>query len=66
VASRLATLRRAERIYVLQNGQIAESGTHDTLLAAGGLYHHVASLQMGDSGPVSAPVAAPPAQGGQT
>jgi ATP-binding cassette subfamily B protein len=65
VASRLATLRRAERIYVLQNGQIAESGTHDTLLAAGGLYHHVASLQMGDSGPVSVSVAAP-AKGGQT
>jgi len=65
VASRRATLRRAERIYVLQNGQIAESGTHDTLLAAGGLYHHVASLQMGDSGPVSVSVGAP-AKGGQT
>lgn len=55
VASRLATLRRAERIFVLQNGQITEAGTHDELLAGGGLYQHVASLQMGDSGPVRQP-----------
>jgi ATP-binding cassette subfamily C protein CydD len=38
VAHRLATVRRADRIVVLEAGQVAESGTHQALAAAGGLY----------------------------
>ena len=38
IAHRLATVRHADRILVLQEGKIIESGTHDALVAAGGLY----------------------------
>jgi ATP-binding cassette subfamily B protein/subfamily B ATP-binding cassette protein MsbA len=38
IAHRLSTVRRANRIVVLKNGQIVESGAHDELLAHGGLY----------------------------
>ncbi|MCZ6868250.1 MAG: ABC transporter ATP-binding protein [Gammaproteobacteria bacterium] len=38
IAHRLATVRHADRILVLQEGKIIESGTHDSLVAAGGLY----------------------------
>jgi ATP-binding cassette, subfamily B, multidrug efflux pump len=38
IAHRLATVRDADRIVVLQAGHIAEQGTHEALLAAGGLY----------------------------
>jgi len=38
IAHRLSTIRRAGRIVVLAGGRIAESGTHDELLAAGGAY----------------------------
>jgi ATP-binding cassette subfamily C protein CydD len=42
VAHRLATVRRAGRIIVLDNGQVAESGSHAELLQAGGLYARLA------------------------
>ena len=38
IAHRLATIRNANRIIVLQHGQIVEQGTHDTLIKHGGLY----------------------------
>ncbi|HVD38171.1 MAG TPA: ABC transporter ATP-binding protein, partial [Solirubrobacterales bacterium] len=38
IAHRLSTIRRAGKIVVLENGQIAEQGTHDELIGAGGPY----------------------------
>ncbi|WP_371674775.1 ABC transporter ATP-binding protein/permease (plasmid) [Streptomyces sp. NBC_00289] len=38
ITHRLASVRRADRIYVLAHGHIAEHGTHDQLIAAGGLF----------------------------
>jgi ATP-binding cassette subfamily B protein len=45
IAHRLATIRAAERILVLDQGRIVEEGTHDALLARGGLYARLAALQ---------------------
>lgn len=45
IAHRLSTVRRADRIIVMEGGQIVEQGTHDTLVAAGGLYARLAELQ---------------------
>jgi ABC-type multidrug transport system fused ATPase/permease subunit len=45
IAHRLATIREADRIVVLENGLIVEQGTHQTLLEQGGLYAHLHELQ---------------------
>jgi ATP-binding cassette subfamily B protein len=41
IAHRLATVRDADRIVVLQQGRIVEQGDHDQLVALGGLYAHL-------------------------
>ena len=45
IAHRLATVRRADVIFVIENGTIAERGTHDKLLTTGGLYSQLYEIQ---------------------
>ncbi len=45
VAHRLATIRRADCIFVVKDGAIIERGTHDELIKAGGLYEELSALQ---------------------
>jgi ATP-binding cassette subfamily B protein len=45
IAHRLATVRAADRIIVMESGRIVEQGTHSSLSAAGGLYASLARLQ---------------------
>jgi ATP-binding cassette subfamily B protein len=47
IAHRLATVRRAHQIAVMENGAVVETGTHDTLIGQGGLYARLAALQFG-------------------
>jgi len=54
IAHRLATVRAADRIVVLDRGRIVESGTHDQLTRAKGLYARLAALQFDER--ASAPV----------
>lgn len=48
IAHRLSTVQHADRILVLDNGKIAESGTHSELLQQDGLYSHLYALQFRD------------------
>ncbi|MEM6488363.1 MAG: ABC transporter transmembrane domain-containing protein [Pseudomonadota bacterium] len=45
IAHRLATVKRADRILVLEDGRLVDEGTHDELVARGGLYARLARLQ---------------------
>ena len=45
ISHRFSSVRMADRIYVLQDGKIAESGTHDELMVSDGLYAELFSLQ---------------------
>ena len=38
IAHRLSTIRNADRILVIENGRVAETGTHDELVEKGGIY----------------------------
>ena len=48
IAHRLSTVRRADRIVVLDAGRIVEEGTHEELLATGGLYKRLYEIQFRD------------------
>ena len=54
IAHRLSTVRRADRIVVLENGAIAESGTHAQLMSIGGLYEQLHSIQFKQKQPAAA------------
>jgi len=47
IAHRLSTIRRADRIIVLSDGRIEESGTHEELVATNGVYQKLHALQFG-------------------
>ena len=49
IAHRLATVRQADRIVVMDAGRIVEQGNHDTLSRAGGLYSRLAALQFDEA-----------------
>jgi ABC-type multidrug transport system fused ATPase/permease subunit len=47
IAHRLSTVRRADRIVVLERGRLVEMGTHDALVGLGGLYAELVAAQLG-------------------
>ena len=49
IAHRLSTIRNADKIYVLENGEIVESGSHEELLQNKDVYHKLWSVQTGES-----------------
>ena len=55
IAHRLSTIRTADRIVALDSGRVAETGTHDELVAANGYYAHLVASQRG--GLVGMPIA---------
>ena len=56
IAHRLSTVMHAERIYVLEKGQIVEQGTHSELVAETGLYYALWRQQIGESAAKTSPV----------
>jgi ATP-binding cassette subfamily B protein len=63
IAHRLATIKSADRIVVMNEGRIVEEGTHQSLVALGGLYARLAELQFDDNPvPSSLPLAPEPAE----
>ncbi|MEQ8354706.1 MAG: ABC transporter transmembrane domain-containing protein [Kiloniellaceae bacterium] len=54
IAHRLATVLKADRILVIDQGRLVESGTHNELVAAEGLYARLAKLQFGEAAALEA------------
>ncbi len=54
IAHRLATIREADGILVMRDGKIVETGSHDALLARGGVYADLHALQFAGSGETAA------------
>ncbi|MDU8928406.1 ABC transporter ATP-binding protein [Alisedimentitalea sp. MJ-SS2] len=57
IAHRLSTVRNADKIVVMDRGQVVDEGKHEELLARGGLYARLHSLQFKDDGPTADSVA---------
>ncbi|MET4685005.1 ABC transporter ATP-binding protein [Brevundimonas faecalis] len=55
IAHRLSTVKNADRIYVIEAGRVVEEGTHDSLVAQGGLYSRLARQQSLDVDPAALP-----------
>jgi len=55
IAHRLSTVRKADVIFVVKDGDIVETGKHDDLLQRGGLYSELYRLQYGEQSEVEAP-----------
>jgi ATP-binding cassette subfamily B protein len=49
IAHRLATVLKADRIVVMDEGRVVEEGRHAELVARGGLYARLAALQFGEA-----------------
>jgi ATP-binding cassette, subfamily B, bacterial len=56
IAHRLSTIREADQILVIDAGQVREHGTHEALLAAGGLYAELYHTQFAGQEPVATPL----------
>ena len=60
IAHRLSTVMHADRIFVLERGQVVETGRHQELLDRTGLYYAMWRQQVGERRPGPSPAAEPP------